>query len=395
MSTVEDLLRETLHDERHRLEATPALRIAVRQRHQTTRRRRVGLAVTAGLAAAAVALGVSVVLYDRPQASGPTSRIELPGQPSDAVLQDGMLWVTTIGDPGWLLAIDPATGRPVRQRRLPEIPDGARRDYARLAVDPEAGLLWAVRDAGPDGNSVRATVSAFELRSLAPRGTWELDSYFGERPVASGGRLWTLGIGLLMIEPGRQGVTELPDTESAVRVLRDPRSGQLVVAREATLPVLGGITALEVLVVDPRTREVVRRELSDIALGQPAGVQLTMSRNGRLWAVGESGSTPTNNRVMRRLEPDTLSEISGAATLPLSRRSSLLDKGGDQVIWVTDGGQAVCVDADTGAVLGRIPDEPSTIVSERGRAFGIHWSRGVAGLDGELRRLTMPPGCPG
>jgi hypothetical protein len=93
--------------------------------------------------------------------------------------------------------------------------------------------------------------------------------------------------------------------------------------------------------------------------------------------------------------PETFAEVPGVEQVQLSRGSALQEQGGEAVVWVTDDGRTLCVDADTGAVLGRIDGEPFVIVSDRGRAFGIFVTRGVTGIDRELSGIVLPPGCPG
>jgi hypothetical protein len=236
------------------------------------------LAVAAGLAAIVVAL--STLGPPPPQAARLriVAQVRVGGQPQDAVLAAGSLWVADFS--GEVVRLDPASGRVV----------------ARIAVDGNPRSIGAgesgvwLMSAAPVGH--RSHLSRIDPRTGRIAGRIALASYGGGIAVGAGG-VW-------LVPSLDSGGIERIDPASGAVTARIPfeRSEALAVAGN-TVWALGNST---LVVVDGATGRAVQR-VEDRALDPKPENALAADANGA-WVASRTGEALLRieaGRVVRRI----------------------------------------------------------------------------------------------
>jgi hypothetical protein len=392
MTATEDLLRATLADDRRRLEATADLRLGAHQRAGQHRRRRTAVRGTAGLAVAALAVGASV-LFRPTETAGPpvgpptgsslsagpqpavttlpesgTAEVPAVGPPIDFTMAERNSWLLTAGNPGSLAELHPVTGEVRNKVAVRGDTDGAG-IAVDVAVDgdPDADVVWVwTVTTSPETTS---TLRRYDARTLAHLGSDVTRPFAVTALVAEHGRLWISNGSNLELMTGPEATpVVVPGTDGAYALALDRKRGRVLVDLEAR----------QIVALDPDTRKVVVSAPS--SLGKAS---IAWTADDHLWTAGY-GDGP--DKVVRR-DPETLKALP-APELPDPGPGAIVWPG-HSVVWVRNGGDLglSCLDAATGEVVGRWQGIQGSVSSVPGLAYGV--------TDVELRRILLPPGCPG
>jgi hypothetical protein len=317
----------------------------------------VALAGAAAMAALVLVVVMTLsTLAPPPRPSGKVvATVHLGGQPRDAVLAGGSLWIADYE--GRVVRLDPATRR-VRAR----IPVGG----TPRSITAARGAVW-VMSVDPD----RGGPSRSHLYKLDARTGRRLDRVavngWGGAIAAGAGGLWLLP----NVQHG--GDVERIDLDSHLRTAFLPNlAAEDLAATDRSAWTRRGDSVLE---IDGTSGRIVSRMRGISATdGAPSGRTLLPDRDG-VWVVGPDGVLLRleGGRVVRRIAVGALAGV-------LTRVGSSL--------WVSashgpaDSNELVRVDADEGKVTQRIAfgyDVPQTLVPD-GKDLWVITSGGKAKL---------------
>jgi hypothetical protein len=399
MRDVEQLLRETLADPRHRLEPGPAMYETVRQRARDRRRRavRVAGAFTAVVVIAGVATGVRVnsghgraaqvaaspSITPAPSAGQATPLDLGPGTTSAIAVTSSSVFVART-QPDELVQLSTATLAVTKRATTYDAVDD-------MAVDSAAGDVWTwsstqAASGSPDGTG-STIINEYATSNLVAKGPVEGMTQPGYvfSGAALDGELWLAtsdGLWVLSSDrPGTMGAAKVANG-SIFSVVADPVRHRILYGSAAGTGVatdsLGTVTVYE---IDAKTR-------STIAIGSalPIGKESIAIVGDQIWVGGYgSGSTPR----LFHLDGSTLQPLPTTGLGPLELGPGAVVWPGASVVWVRSGGSEglTCIDPQSGAVLEQWDAVQGPVLSVRGHAYAVS--------DGSLDQLTLAGDCTG
>ena len=312
----------------------------------------------AGAAAVAVAVVAVVVTLTtlapppKPSNAKIVATVHLGGQPRDAALAGGSLWIAD--HEGRVVKLDPATRR-VRAR----IPVGG----TPVSVTAAGGAVWVL---STDDDSAGSHLYRFDARSGKRLDRVAVGGYRTAIAAGAGG-LW-------LLSDWRQGDLERidPDSHRRTALIPDVRSLELAVNGQSVWT----LRDEEVVEIDAAIARVVNRVGGISSIDAFASARTLLPDREGAWAVDGSGGRlvrAEGGRVVRRI-------MVGARAGVLTRVGSSL--------WVStsrgpaDSNELVRVDAEEGKVTQRISlgyDVPQTLVAV-GKDLWVITSGGQAKL---------------
>jgi hypothetical protein len=406
MMDVEQLLRETLADPRHRLEPEPGMYETVRRRARERRQRvvRVASAFTAVVVIAGVvtAIGASSGHSRRDEAAASPSITPSPsaGQAAPVDLGRGATTSIALAPSGLLVAR--AQPDELVQLSTTDLSVTKRittpRALDNIAVDAVTGRVWiwssteATSSGSSDGSSstsiqVADSTSTFAIDAAMTLSQPTLPMYAfsgaaidDELWLATSDGLWVISSN----KPGTSGAAKVADG-TVYSVVADPVRHRILYGSSVTATAaansLGGVVIHE---IDDNTHSV-------IAVGSllPIGKESIAIVGDQIWVGGYgSGSTPR----LFHLDGSSLQTLQtneSAASNQLQLGPGAIVWPGASVVWVRSGGSEglTCVDPQSGAVLEQWGAVQGPVVSVRGHAYAVS--------DGSLQQLTLVGDCSG
>jgi hypothetical protein len=224
-------------------------------------------AVAAGLAAALAVIFAAGTLSSPPARPEVALRVHLGGQPQDAVMAEGSLWVTDFA--GRVVQVDPADGEVVARIRVTGHP---------LAIAAGDGTVWAVSPA-VGGGAAPSVLTRIDPRTSRVIDRIRVRGYVDSIAVGAGG-VWVID--------KRSGAVERIDPVSHERTAHGtlPRAATLVAGGGASVWVIGGDGTL--VSVDDDT---VTTRLRGIAVGHgPADNSIAADGDG-VWSIGRDSDS--------------------------------------------------------------------------------------------------------
>jgi hypothetical protein len=394
---VEELLRETLADQRRRLSPPLDLYETVRSRARSRRRAQwaSGLSVLAvvAIAATSAAVGLTSGSPHVIRGMGPSGTAPTPASTTTAAspaigtvgddvgpvdggaqsvqARDGEVWALFAEPSGSSATLWPVSGTPGRDTKV-----SAAGGSTGLAVDPAAKLVWTW---SASGDVVRYDSSADGSSGGV---SWDSGQIFDG--TAIDGQLWlATTTGLYQVD-GTRGmlVTKLSSVSGSVfGIAADPTGGRVLVGEDAPV---SGSSADSLMRVD--SINVSSGAVTEGAATLAIGKESIAVSDGQVWVAGYgSGSTPR----IYHLDPKSLDPI---GTSPVNAKVGPGSQvwPGQDVIWVRDGGdeQLACIDPSTGAVLEAWQnDVQGPVTSIRGHAYAVS--------NGTLVQLNLTGACTG
>jgi hypothetical protein len=378
MTDVEELLRETLTDARHKLEPGPGLYETVRSRAHERRHRRltivsasVVVVIVAGIGSA---VGVRASSHHQATANVPPtnapvqgslgSSIDLgtkSGQVIDAAATANALYVLT-ADPSMIVVLDP-TGEHVLASAAgpPGTPSG-------FVVDEDTRVWAWSQDTGD--------VRAYEAATLTPLGTQfttavHVPDVFNAAVVD--GTLWlTSDQGLFRWPTLAQGLAPQPTKIAGLGgfpygLAADPARHRVLVGvtpTESASPSTNGFTGARIDAIDTRTGKVVAQS-AQTSLGKESIAVV----GDQVW-VGGYGDV--DKPRLLHLDAKTL-KVVGTSPIGAKVGPGSIVWPGTNVVWARGGGneQLGCLDPTTGAVLETWSAVQGPVTSVGGTAFGV------------------------
>jgi hypothetical protein len=409
MTDVEQLLRETLADPRHRLDPGSGMYETVRERAHKRRMRVVQVAsaftVVVVIAGVATAIGTSSGHRRQGQTAASPSITPSPsmtpspptGQATSVNLGIGStasMTVTSSGvfvartQPNQLLDLSTADQSITRRVATPDAVDGTEADTA-------AGQVWTwstrqatVDDSGQAAGNDSTSIHAYATSSFAMNGAVNVATYTFDA-AAVDGQLWlATSDGLYVVTTAASGpvatkVISGPVFSVAVDAVRHRVLYGAQVSTTAAAPPdsLGSIAVHE---IDAYTHAAI-----GVGTPLPIGKESIAIVGDQIWVGGYgSGSTPR----LFHLDGSSLQPIAttgfGAGD-PLALGPGAIVWPGASVVWVRSGGSEglACVDPQSGALLEQWPAVQGPVASVRGHAY--------AASDGSLDQLSLAGDCTG
>jgi streptogramin lyase len=335
-------------------------------RHRQRGRRRTALLPRVwrpALAAATVLVGAVAVLYaaralsPSPPAVRPevVKVVSIGGQPQDAVLAEGSLWVSDFE--GRVVRVDPASGRVTARIEVPGNPAG---------IAAGDGAIWvASPDLSPDGDGMLARIDPRSNRVVE---RVQVGAYVEAIAVGAGG-VW-------LIDQHRPGLDRI-DPATGERTARVPfaRAGAMVVGDDTTLWALGDEGT--VVTVDGRSLSVDRLR-GVVASGYASAEDMMAADSDGAWVVARG-----ENKVLRIEAGRVVSQV------PVPEAMGPIGLG-DGAVWVASGNPDALrssyrlshIDAEADAVTGTLDLErrlPKAVVPA-GDGVWVIASDGTASL---------------
>jgi hypothetical protein len=403
MTDVEQLLRETLADPRHRLEPGPGMYDTVRERARQRRQRTIQIAsactVVVLIAGVATAIGVNSGHRRAGQVAATPSITPSPptGQATPIDLGIGSTSAMAVTS-SWVFVARTQPDELVKlsTTKLSVTKRAATYDAVDdIAVDAAAGKVWtwsstqAAASGSSDGAS-STSINEYATSSLAVEGLvggMPLPAYAfsgaaldGQLWLATSDGLWVVGPDM----PGGMGAAKVA-SGSVFSVAADPVRHRVLYGTAMSIPAgadsLGDIAIYE---IDARTHAVI-----GISTPLPIGKESIAIVGDQIWVGGYgSGSTPRLFHLDgASLEP--LHTTGLGAGNPLEFGPGAIVWPGASVVWVRSGGSEAlsCVDPQSGALLERWDAVQGPVASMPGHAY--------AASDGSLDQLSLAGGCTG
>ena len=415
MTDVEQLLRETLADPRHRLEPGPGMYETVRERAHRRRLRKVQVAsaftVVVVMAGVATAIGTgsghrrqgqtaasqsatpspSVTPSPSSTASPPTGQatavdLGVGSTASMSVSSSGVFVGRT--QPNQLLAMSLADESVTKRIATPDAVDGT-------AVDAAAGQVWTwstaqatVSDSGQTAGTDSTNIHAYATSSFAIDGAVTVATYTFDA-AALDGQLWlATNDGLYVVTTAASGPVATKVISGQIfSVAVDPvrhrvlYGAQVNTGAAASPDSLGNIAVHEI--------DAFTHSLIGVGPPLPIGKESIAIVGDQIWVGGYgSGSTPR----LFHLDGSSLQTIATSgfgAGSPLELGPGAIVWPGASVLWVRSGGSEglACVDPQSGVLLEQWDAVQGPVASVRGHAY--------AASDGSLDRLSLAGGCTG
>jgi hypothetical protein len=405
MTDVEQLLRETLADPRHRLDPGPGMYETVRERERRRRQRvvRVASAFTAVvvIAGVATAIGINAGGGHAGQVAAARSITPAPstGQSTPVELGRGSTTAIAFVRSGLLVArtqpnelVQLSTTNLSVTKRVATLPA-----VDNMTVDAATGRVWIwsstqTTASGSSGGAsstnieVADSTSSFALEAAMTLPGQPLPTY-AFSGAAMDDELWlATSDGLWVVTSDKpetiSGATKVV-SGTVLSVVADPVRHRILYGTEVSTATgansLGGVVIHE---IDASTRAQF-----GVSAPLPIGKESIAIVGDQLWVGGYgSGSTPR------------LFHLDGSSLQPLPTITSGADDSlgpgaivwpGASVVWVRSGGSEglACIDPQTGAVLEQWDAVQGQVVSVRGHAF--------AASDGTLKQLDLAGDCTG
>jgi len=400
MTDVEQLLRETLADPRHRLEVNPGMYDTVRERAHQRRRRALQLAgaFTAVIVIAGVATAVGVNSGNRrgEQVAAPSITPSPPtglatsvdlgkGSTSAMAVTSSAVFVAR-QQPNELLQVSTANLAITKRVATPDAVDD-------LAVDAAAGRVWTwstsqafVDDSGQSTGTDATSIHLYATSNFGIAGAVTIPTYAFDA-VALDGQLWVAtSDGLYVVTIAANGPVAAKVISGMVfSVAGDAVRHRVLYGKAIAAP--GAANSLGDVVI----HEIDAHTHSSIAVGPPLpiGKESIAIVGDQIWVGGYgSGSTPR----LFHLDGSSLQSIptkSYAAGDPFGLGPGAIVWPGASVLWVRSGGSEglACIDPQSGALLEQWPAVQGPVASVRGNAF--------AASDGALDQLSLSGDCTG
>jgi hypothetical protein len=382
MNDLEQLLRDTVTDNRRRLDPPPAFYEGVRRRATQRRRRQLASGASVLAIVAVAAVGTTVAVQRPPhherQVGGPSAlsvdplrgsvgaSVALGGDkfqaPMDVVATPSGLYVLTTT----VSKLDAAGSRVVATA------PGTAGTPSGLAVDGNRLWVWS-QDIGE--------VRLYDANSLQVLATFEAGLNFFSA-AAIDGNLWLAA---------NEGLYALPadatDWAAAKRVVNSPVYS--VAADPARHRVLAGTMVAEsggdglggtsVIAVDTRDQRV-----TTVGTTMPVGKSSIAIVGNQVW-VGGYG--PGDSKRIEHLNGSTLTVIGSSPVADQVGPGAILWSGG-KVLWVRNGGDEglSCVNPMTGAILEHWDAVQGPVSSITGHAYAVV---------GNVVRLNLNAACTG
>jgi hypothetical protein len=398
MTDVEQLLRETLADPRHRLDPGPGMYDTVRERaHQ--RRRRV-VQVASAFTAVVVIAGVATVVgansghrrADQVAApsitpsppTGLATSVDLgKGSTSAMAVASSEVFVAR-QQPNELLKVS-ATNLSITKRvATPDAVDD-------IAVDAAAGRVWTwsttqdfVDDSGKSTGTDSTSVHVYATSSFAIDGAVTVPTYTFDA-AALDGQLW------LATDNGLYVVTIAANGPVATKVISgmvfsvavDAVRHRVLYGAGVSAPMGGAnpLGSIAVHEIDASTHAVI-----GVGGALPIGKESIAIVGDQIW-VGGYGSDSTPR--LFHLDGASLQPIQTNGLDALALGPGAIVWPGASVVWVRSGGSEglACIDPQSGALLEQWPAVQGPVASVRGYAF--------AASDGSLDQLSLSGDCTG
>jgi hypothetical protein len=413
MTDVEQLLRETLADPRHRLEPGPGMYETVRERAHRRRLRAVQVAsaftVVVVMAGVATAIGTSSGHRRQGQTAAspsitpspsvtpsPSSTASPPtGQATPVNLGIGSTASMTVSSsgvfvartqPNQLLEMSLADESVTKRIATPDTVDGT-------AVDASAGEAWTwstaqatVSDSGQSAGTDSTNIHAYATSSFAIDGAVTVPTYTFDA-VALDGQLWlATNDGLYVVTTAASGPVATKLIGGTVFSVAADAVRHRVLYGGAAIASAGASSLGDIAI-----HEIDAFTHSLIAVGPPLpiGKESIAIVGDQIWVGGYgSGSTPR----LFHLDGSSLQVIATSgygAGNPLELGPGAIVWPGASVVWVRSGGSEglACVDPQTGALLEQWDAVQGPVASVRGHAY--------AASDGSLDRLSLTGDCTG
>ena len=396
MKDVEELLRETLSDPRHRLEPSPELYGTVRRRAAARRRNR-WAAVSAGVAVVAVAVTASTLAVNQGSHRTPTAHRPGPSSPSSSP-SPSLPRPSESAHGAVGTAIDVGHGWPTSAVMTPDGLYVLTNNPSQLVVLDAAGTSikatghfesWATN---PDGLSVgdgrvwvwwESTGHLFALdpNTLQPQGSYTTGAQVFNAVAVDGELYLTTDRGLLrasdaQAKNGALAATAVSGIDGATYGLAaDPtRHRVLVGVTPIGSPPPNGFVGARVVAVDSRSGKVVAQSPQT-----SVGKESIAVVGDQVW-VGGYGDT--DKPRIEHLDATTL-QVIGTSPVGDGVGPGAILWPGSQVLWVRDGGDEglSCVDPKTGAILEQWLALQGPVVSTPGHAYGIQAGLQPLGLN--------------
>ncbi|HZV27734.1 MAG TPA: hypothetical protein VFG00_15760 [Acidothermaceae bacterium] len=398
MTDVEQLLRETLADPRHRLEVGPGMYDTVRERAHQRRRRvvQVASAFTAVVVIAGVATSIGVNSGHRradqvaapsitpsPQ-TGQATAVDLgKGSTSAMAVTSSSVFVAR-QQPNELVQVSTTNLSVAKRVATPDAVDD-------IAVDKAAGRVWTwsttqafVDDSGQSTGSDSTSIHAYATSNFAIDGAVTIPTYTFDA-AALDGQLW------LATNDGLYVVTTAANGDVATRVISgmvfsvatDAVRHRVLYGAQVSAP-MGGANSLGSIVV----HEIDAFSHAVIGVGSalPIGKESIAIVGDQIWVGGYgSGSTPR----LFHLDGASLQTLPTTGVAALELGPGAIVWPGASVVWVRSGGSEglACIDPQSGALLEQWDAVQGPVASVRGHAF--------ASSDGSLKELSLAGDCTG
>ena len=413
MRDVEQLLRETLADPRHRLEPERGMYDSVRQRVHDRRQRavRVASAFTVVVVIAGVATAIGVNSGQRrvgqvvappsitPSATPSTTPSATPspsiGQASPLLVPAGSTTSLAVGSfevfvagtqPNQLVEVSTADHSVTRRIATPDPVGG-------VAVDAAAGRVWTwsstqTTATGASDGTNSTSLHAYATSNLATEGSLTVPTYAFTAATLAGDLWLATSDGLYVVGAGATGsmtATRIV-SGSVFSVATDAVRHRILYGATVSTPTtsadsMGSIAVHE---IDASTHALIA-----VGTPLPIGKESIAVVSDQIWVAGYgSGSTPRlfhlDGASLQPLKTTGLSASSGAEFGP-----GAIVWPGASVLWVRSGGSEAlsCVDPQTGTALEQWETVQGPVGSVRGQAY--------AASDGSLMQLSLTGGCTG
>jgi hypothetical protein len=398
MTDVEQLLRETLADPRHRLDPGPGMYDTVRERAHQRRRRAVQVAsaftAVVLIASVATAIGVNSGHRRADQVAAPSiTPSPQTGQATSVDLGKGStsaMAVTSSGvfvarqQPNELLQVSTTNLLITKRVATPDAVDG-------IAVDAAAGRVWTwsttqatVADSGQSTGIDSTSIHAYATSSFAIDGAVTVPTYTFDA-AALDGQLWlATNDGLYVVTTAANGPVATKVISGTVfSVAADAVRHRVLYGAQVSAP-MGGANSLGSIVVheiDAFTHAVI-----GVGSALPIGKESIAIVGDQIW-VGGYGSDSTPR--LFHLDGASLQPIQTTALDALALGPGAIVWPGASVVWVRSGGSEglACIDPQSGALLEQWPAVQGPVASVRGGAF--------AASDGSLDQLSLSGDCTG
>jgi hypothetical protein len=405
MTDVEQLLRETLADPRHRLDPGPGMFETVRERAHQRRRRvvQVASAFTAVVVIAGVATTVGVNSGHRrggqvaapsitpsPQTGHATSVDLGKGSTSAMTVTSSQVFVAR-QQPDELLQVSTTDLSVTKRVATPDAVDD-------MAVDAAAGKVWTwsttqatVADSGQSTGTDSTIIHVYATSNLAPEGALEgvaAQPEYAFSGAALDGVLWLAtsdGLWVINATAATSGASKVANG-TIFSVVADPVRHRILYGSEVSAPAgansLGSVVIYEID-ANTNTHSVVA---SSPPL--PIGKESIAIVADQIWVGGYgSGSDPR----LFHLDGSSLQPLqtNGFGADPLELGPGAIVWPGASAVWVRSGGSEglACIDPQSGALLEQWPAVQGPVASVPGHAYAVS--------DGSLDQLNLTGDCTG
>lgn len=391
MTDVEELLRQTLTDPRHKVDPGVGLYETVQSRARGRRHRRTTVMLAAAAVIAVAAVGTTLGV--RSSAQHRASPVNVPsGAPvqgtighsidigtnsftvTDAVTTTDALYVLA-SDPNKLVLLSP-DGTQVK-----ETADGPEGTPTGLSLS--AGRVWVWSQ---DSDKGRSDVRAYAARTLAFLGEFTVDGAIFNAIAIDDALYFNSDHGLQVAHTDVQknGVITTIEgsvvTGSTYGLAADPARHRVLVGVTPTASAPpNGFAGARIVAIDTRTGKVVAQS-AQTSLGKESIAVV----DNQVWVAGYGD---VDKPHLLHLDAKTL-RVVGTSPIGAKAGPGSIVWPGQNIVWARGGGneQLGCLDPKTGAVLETWNAVQGPVTSVGGSAFGVEQG---------LQQLNLSGGCTG